>query len=52
MIREIYADEKALECPSLANNGLSSHVAGTSALPPKADVAGDSHKSLLVTQAV
>ncbi len=27
-----------VECPLLANNGLSGHVAGTSALPPIAEV--------------
>jgi len=26
------------KCPNLANNGLSGHVAGTSAPPPRADI--------------
>ena len=46
----IYAGRKILECPLMAKNGLPAHVAGTSGLPPKADIADGSHQSLLVTQ--
>ena len=36
--REIYADEKALECPSLATFGRPDHVAITSEMPPTTDI--------------
>ncbi len=39
-----------LECPLLAMSGLFGVVPRMSALLPKADVADDSHQSLLVTQ--
>jgi len=38
MTERIHAAEKVLECPVMANNGLSSHVASTSAPPPRADI--------------